>query len=139
MSTFSLGLDAFIAKTKANADTVVRQASLSVLSSVVKRSPVDTGRFRGNWQTTVANPATGTLERDDKGVKGSPPGPEVYSSALNALAGTKAGETVWIVNNLPYAQRLENGYSQQAPAGMVRVTVTEFQRYVAQAASQVDK
>jgi hypothetical protein len=137
VSTFSLGLDAFVQKTKANADTVVRQASLSVLSSVVKRSPVDTGRFRGNWQTTVANPATGTLERDDKGVKGSPPGPEVYSSALNALAGTKAGETVWIVNNLPYAQRLENGWSDQAPTGMVRLTVNEFEKYVKDATAQL--
>jgi hypothetical protein len=133
MGTFSLGLDAFIAKAKANADTVVRQASLSVLSSVVKRSPVDTGRFRGNWQTTIDAPASGDVSLLDKS------GAASISAGVGALTNVKAGETVWIVNNLPYAQRLENGYSDQAPAGMVRVTVTEFQRYVAQAASQVDK
>jgi hypothetical protein len=133
MGTFSLGLDAFIAKAKANADTVVRQASLSVLSSVVKRSPVDTGRFRGNWQTTIDAPASGAVDLLDK------TGAASVSAGVGALSSVKAGETVWIVNNLPYAQRLENGYSDQAPAGMVRVTVTEFQRYVAQAASQVDK
>jgi hypothetical protein len=131
VSTFSLGLDAFIAKAKANADTVVRQASLSVLSSVVKRSPVDTGRFRGNWQTTVANPATGTLQAEDKGGSAS------IAAGVGALTNAKAGDTVWIVNNLPYAQRLENGWSDQAPTGMVRLTVNEFEKYVKDATAQL--
>jgi hypothetical protein len=131
VSTFALGLDAFVQKTKANADTVVRQASLSVLSSVVKRSPVDTGRFRGNWQTTVAAPATGNLNRDDKG------GSEAIAAGVGALTNAKAGDTVWIVNNLPYAQRLENGWSDQAPTGMVRLTVNEFEKYVKDATAQL--
>jgi hypothetical protein len=31
---------------------------------------------------------------------------------------------------MPYALRLEYGWSKQAPAGMVRVTVAEFQAVV---------
>jgi len=34
---------------------------------------------------------------------------------------------IYLTNNLPYAQRLEEGYSQQAPAGMVALTIQEFQ------------
>jgi hypothetical protein len=133
VSTFSLQLDAFVKKAKADADTVVRQSTLSVLSSVVKRSPVDTGRFRGNWQTTIDSPASGTVGQDDKS------GSLAIGAGLAALAGVKAGETTWIVNNLPYAQRLENGYSTQAPAGMVKLTVNEFNKYVAEAVAQVQQ
>ncbi|MNJ81742.1 hypothetical protein D3C77_807050 [compost metagenome] len=43
------------------------------------------------------------------------------------------GQTAFIVNNLPYAIPLEYGHSSQAPAGMVRVTLANFQRIVDEA------
>jgi hypothetical protein len=42
------------------------------------------------------------------------------------VTSVKAGGEVWIVNNLPYAGRLEYGYSQQSPSGMVRVTLANL-------------
>lgn len=42
------------------------------------------------------------------------------------VTSVKAGGEVWIVNNLPYAGKLECGYSQQAPGGMVRVTLANL-------------
>ena len=48
----------------------------------------------------------------------------------------KAGHVFYLVNNLPYIRRLEQGWSQQAPAGMVAVTVSEFQQTVARAATE---
>jgi len=33
-------------------------------------------------------------------------------------------------NHVPYIQRLEDGYSTQAPAGMVKITVAEFEGIV---------
>ena len=42
----------------------------------------------------------------------------------------KLGDTAYLVNNLPYAVPLEYGHSSQAPAGMVRVTIAEFQQIV---------
>jgi len=38
------------------------------------------------------------------------------------------GDIVYLANNLPYAQRLEDGWSQQAPEGMVKLTVQRFQQ-----------
>lgn len=131
MGTFTLGLNDFIRKTNANADQVVRQSTMSLLSGVVRRSPVDTGRFRGNWQVAIAQPATGQLSRDDKS------GSATVQAGLSVVAGAKAGGVIWITNNLPYARRLENGWSDQAPAGMVRLTVNEYRRYVDQAAARV--
>jgi hypothetical protein len=131
MGTFSLDLNKFISKTKANADQVVRQSTMSVLSGVVKRSPVDTGRFRGNWQVSPVNPITSEIARDDK------TGSATIASGLSVMNSVKAGGVVWITNNLPYARRLENGWSDQAPQGMVRLTVQEYRKYVQQAIARL--
>ena len=131
MGTFTVGLAQFVQKTKANADQVVRQACLSLDRGVVMRTPVDTGRARANWQLTINQPATTDLPTTDRS------GTSTIAKALAAVQSAHAGDTVWIMNNLPCAQRLENGWSGQAPQGMVRLTVNEFRKYVDQAAKAV--
>jgi hypothetical protein len=131
--TFSLSLAKFAAKAGKNADAVVRKASLDILGRIVLRSPVDTGRFRANWQLTVGNPGRGEVPAFDK------TGSATIGKGSARLAQFRSGPSIWIVNNLPYAQRLEYGYSQQAPAGMVRVTQREFVSLIARAAQAVPK
>ncbi|MNT90915.1 hypothetical protein D3C72_2319290 [compost metagenome] len=43
------------------------------------------------------------------------------------------GQMAYLINNLPYAIPLEFGHSNQAPNGMVRVTIARFQQIVEQA------
>ncbi len=43
---------------------------------------------------------------------------------------------VTITNDQPYAQRVENGWSSQAPYGMMRKSITEFPDLLAQAATR---
>lgn len=97
---------------------VVRGTLISMGGRIIKRSPVDTGRFRGNWQFTFNSPAMGQLANT------SPPNAELMNAANNLEAGT----VFYMTNNLPYAERLEFGYSSQAPAGMVRVTLQELEQ-----------
>nr|WP_296267456.1 hypothetical protein [Pseudomonas sp. UBA6562] len=85
------------------------------------------GRFRGNWQFSIDSPATNELDRID------PSGNEAISALLNQVQALTIGQTAYIVNNLPYAIPLEYGHSTQAPGGMVRVTLANFQRIVDQA------
>jgi len=91
------------------------------MSAIVQRTPVDTGRLRANWQTTLNAPASSTLESFDQG--------RALTDAASVLAGYAAGNAVYFVNNLPYAQKIENGYSGQAPSGMVAITLQEFSEY----------
>ena len=42
----------------------------------------------------------------------------------------KGGMEFYFTSNLPYAERLEYGWSEQAPAGMVRVSVASWQSIV---------
>ena len=51
--------------------------------------------------------------------------------------GWKPGQTIFITNSLPYAMRLEHGYSKQAPAGMVKLTVQNYAQAVAKAAREL--
>jgi hypothetical protein len=102
-------------------DLAVRKISLEIFSRVILKSPVDTGRFRGNWQVAIGSIPSGTLDLDDK------TGTATVSKADLKLMGAKAGDTIYLANNLPYAMHLEDGHSKtQAPQGMVALTVQEF-------------
>lgn len=151
--SFSSDLKRFTAKTEKNAEKVFRGTFLAMAASIVKRSPVGNpdlwtawdkrtgrylpyeavydvpsgyvgGRFRGNWQTDVNKPAIGEVNTVDA---------TGLSTLLNArLVSTSAniGDSLYFINNLPYAIPLENGWSSQSPHGMVKRTVTEFKREI---------
>ena len=80
------------------------------------------GRFRGNWQVTFDRPAVGAIDRVDKA------GTATLAAGREVLAHYNSGEygSIWFTNNVPYAQRLEYGWSKQAPAGIVRVVAAEI-------------
>jgi hypothetical protein len=122
--TFAAELAAFQRKADENMDLLVRNVTIEAANSVIEMSPVDTGRFRGNWQhgTNNANLVT-TQEVDGTGAATKA---RIAASCANVVAG---GDE-FVTNNLPYAIPLEYGHSQQAPAGMVRVTVARLQQLV---------
>ncbi|POA52127.1 MULTISPECIES: hypothetical protein [unclassified Pseudomonas] len=85
------------------------------------------GRFRGNWQFSIDTPAEGVLDQID------PSGNVTIAVLRTQVQSLTAGQTAYIVNNLPYAIPLEYGHSQQAPGGMVRITLARFQQIVDEA------
>jgi len=129
----SLGdqLKAFAEKTKADMETVVRKTAFSLGESMVVMSPVDTGRFRGNWQYGADTINTSTGGADDKS------GRTALNRIQAGIRGWKPGQTIWLTNSLPYGPRLEAGWSKQSPAGMVRVSVANYQQYIADAIARV--
>lgn len=133
LGNFELDIARFVAKAKGNVDLVIRKISLDIFRRVIMKSPVDEGRFKGNWQVAIGSIPAGTLDIDDK--SGTATLARVTAETLNL----KAGDTIYLVNNLSYARRLEYGHSKQAPAGVVRITVQEFPGVVRQAASEVPK
>lgn len=115
------------------AEQAVRKIVLTMFSEVIQMSPVDTGRFRGNWQTAVGTAPTGIVELLDKD------GAVVIAKVQGEVDGLKVGDTIFMVNNLPYAIPLEEGHSQQAPAGMVGLTVQRFIPVVDQVARALSR
>jgi hypothetical protein len=116
---FTADLTRFLQHTDGNIDKAHRMAVVLVAQGTVLGSPVDTGRFRANWQFGKVLPQ-GTVSSVDTS------GAATIARMAGQVTSVKAGGEVWIVNNLPYAGRLEYGYSQQAPSGMVRVTLANL-------------
>lgn len=93
--------------------TAVRQTVRKMGLKIINMSPVDTGRFKESWRASINQPDL-SLNESGAGLR-----PTVMS--------LKLGDTFYFTNNQPYALRLEFGWSQQAPRGMVRLTIADFQ------------
>lgn len=134
MSTFTLDINKFAEKVGEEADKVVREICLNLLSEIVYKTPVDTGRARANWLTSINAPAIGTIEFNaDAGSGIRAPNKSAASvSAINngvPLLKQATGNVFWITNNLPYIKRLEyEGWSNQAPRGMVGIAIDNMKR-----------
>ncbi|MDI3372361.1 HK97 gp10 family phage protein [Pseudomonas sp. V104_10] len=94
----------------------VRVIALAMLNEIVLRSPVDTGRFRGNNIVSVGAPVYTSSTNVD------PTGSETFQQGVRVMTGLEPFTQVFIQNNLPYAVPLEDGHSQQAPAGIYAVS-----------------
>jgi len=127
--SFAESVTEFSKKTEKKIRQGHQLAIISLFSSVILRSPVDTGRFRANWIITADQPSKDTRMEFDKS------GSYVINTVVKFMEDNKAS-TIYLANNLPYAERLENGWSQQAPYGMVRLSIASFDRMFKEA---VDK
>jgi len=94
-----------------------RELALAVLEGVVARTPVRSGRARANWQAGPGRPPEGVPDETDKD------GRSTVARCRAAIARARPFETIWIVNNLPYIETLEQGSSRQAPRGMAASTL----------------
>lgn len=124
---FAESLAAFAEQAKEAIDDVFREVVIEIGTSVIRLSPVDTGRFKGNWQFTVGAPSNQSIDTVDKG------GHETIANLVAQVSSLEAGQVAYIVNNLVYGVPLEYGHSDQAPAGMVQITLARFQQIVEEA------
>ena len=102
-------------------DDTVRASLIDVASKIILRTPIDTGRARGNWQVSINDQASGIVDENDAD------GSKTIRAAVDNTENA-SGNVWWLTNNLPYIQKLESGSSKQAPSGMVRVTLEEFEQ-----------
>ena len=142
MRTFTVQLRDFADKARGRADDVVGLVTVKIARRLDERSPVGDatywknkppkgyvgGRFRGNWQLGVNVVPAGETGRID------PAGEATLGTIVASVPEHPAGTMMYLANNVPYAQRIEDGWSRQAPTGLVALTASEFQSIVRQAA-----
>lgn len=121
MDSFTLDLQRFRLKTEQQISQAVRKIVLDLHTSIVMRSPVDTGRFRANNSVSLHNLGKdATFEVDKEGTA-------TISRGGQVLAHYELGDTLFIYNNVGYALALEYGHSKQkAPHGIYRISVQEL-------------
>jgi hypothetical protein len=121
---FAADLQKLCDKAQGKMELVVRKTALQLQSSMISMSPVDTGRFRGNWQCGIGQKNTST---------GDAPNSDALGRTAQALPAWKPGQMIWLTNSLPYSYRLEHGWSKQSPGGMVRLTIQSYTEALAKA------
>lgn len=144
--SFTADLSRFVDKATGKVDRVVRGIVIELGTRIIMRNPVgDTkywktkyppkgyvgGRSRANWQYNFGQMPTNVLEIVDTS------GSATIKSLTAGVLGAPAAGIHWIANNVDYIKPLEEGWSRQAPNGMVHVTVLEFQQVVREAANNV--
>ena len=144
MAQWSLDLTEYAKKKQVEIKEVRKAYAFALYSSIVKKTPVDTGRARGNWNISVGH--------DDTTVKETT-SPQYKSTGQ--ISEPNGDESIFISNNLPYITTLEyggfpnppkkdggktvNGYSKQAPEGMVGVTLANNENIFNAAVRSVKK
>ena len=118
---------------------IIRGVIFEIGNRLIQRSPVGDpknwqsppppgyvgGRFRGNWQYSYGSPTETETDRVDS------VGRVTLAALKTGAMASKVAGVHWISNNLPYAERLENGWSGQAlPGGIVGLTEMEFPQIV---------
>ena len=102
---------------RVDSDKMAKRVALKILRILTIVSPVDTGRFKANWRVGIASRDTRATRQQDK--SGGP----TFGKGASKIQRAKRGATLFISNNLPYAKRLNEGSSQQAPANFVEQAI----------------
>lgn len=77
------------------------------------------GTFRANWTAGIGAIDHTTVESTEKSRS---------EGEAKRAAGAELGGVIYFTNSLPYAVRLENGWSKQAPTGMVKLAMASVPR-----------
>lgn len=120
--------------TGAAVNAMMRGLGMEALGRLMQKTPVDTGRARGNWNVSTGTP---DASADDAMTEAGVAAKKAEGvSMINEIDFAK-GEDLYVTNGLPYIQALEDGRSKQAPAGMIKVTVAELKPVAEQIARKV--
>lgn len=121
------GLKKYQKNVKTKLDDKLHKVTRQAFYNLVTMSPVDTGNFRGNWFGSILTAFKGDPNAQifqtttTVGITRGTPPTALEQSHLSPALRAKFGQTVYITNNLNYAQSLENGHSKQAPSGVLHV------------------
>lgn len=125
----------------------VKVVAIELFSGVITSSPVGNpslwknpssaapgysgGQFRSNWFLTFESPSTQITESQNEESQ--------RLSDINNILTTKYSDEYILTNNLPYSERLDNGWSTQAPLGVTRPNVSRVNALIPRIARVANK
>ena len=130
--SFHGDIQAFTEKVQHRGDVILRKVALDLFRGVVMKTPVDTGRARGNWMVGINRIPTET----QLGIENAP-----MTRIISDVSAARWGDSVALANSVAYigvleyggfpnppikGSKTEGGYSKQAPQGMVRITIEQY-------------
>ena len=102
----SLGQDLgrFTVKVTEASEEKIRGSLLDFTKNVIIQTPVESGRLRGNWQSSINQAKLAQLDTKQQGGNG-----EATNEAQKTIAQFELGDIFFFTNNLPYARVVEFG------------------------------
>ena len=107
----------FGVKALKDADKFTKRITGEMLATVVVATPVDTGQARGNWRVSVGMVDKKTDQTQDRSGQGS-----ITKGIATIQSGGGIGKVVYICNSLKYIEKLNNGWSMQAPKNFMQIS-----------------
>lgn len=114
-------------------DQLIRALALEAHGRLIRKTPVDQGRARNNWNVAVGEPDFETTDDEEYPKDGR----DALQKGTAVIAGVRMGDVIYLTNALPYIDALDKGHSGQAPSGMVAVTKKELQPVVGQIIARI--
>lgn len=103
------------------------KATLELHKRIVELTPYKSGAAKLNWIVSAGKPSNEVRKLTGVINLSSDQAESIAISAAEAVvANAKPGEALYIQNNLPYIELLENGSSKQAPSGMTAIAMAEL-------------
>lgn len=124
-------LQRFRERNKRRIKYFMKMATIELYRRLMVVSPVDTGNFRWNWWCQVNGITTRYETHENRGIDLNRP--------ITIFSDFELNDSLYICNSTPYAKRLNEGWSKQAPARFVEITVSGVQNDVNKLLAQAIK
>jgi len=136
--TWEADIKTFADKTKTDLDTTIRNVVKGIAKIIDQRSPVADsdywkkqpkehiigGHYRMNNQYQFGSPATDEIVGQD------PTGSISLRAIEEAVDAAPAAGVHYLSNNVPYARRIEDGWSNQAPKGVYELAIIDAEAII---------
>lgn len=101
-----------------DADELTKKITGDMLTTVIVTTPIDTSAARQNWRVGV-----GSINSlvDENQTDGSGQG-AINRGIATIQSGGGIGKVVYLSNSIRYIERLNNGWSMQAPKNFVQIS-----------------
>lgn len=100
-----------------------RKLGINIDRRVVQETPRDTGSAKASWLVSVNQPDNTIVDKDGEDV-GTAELQAIQAGAAKAKLFT-SGDTMFIQNNQPYINRLNEGWSKNAASGYIDAIINE--------------
>lgn len=100
-----------------------RKLGINIDRRVVQETPRDTGSAKASWLVSVNQPDNTIVDKDGEDV-GTAELQAIQAGAAKAKLFT-SGDTLYIQNNQPYINRLNEGWSKNAASGYIDAIINE--------------
>lgn len=140
--SLDVAVKSFADKIGLSVELVCQRLAEDIWNRITLRTPVDTGRARSSWIMSLGEPkafmaqpkqpSTGKYSQQST----PPPDPAAPFPTDVDIDGT---QPIYITSAVLYIEYLEGGSSQQAPNGMVALTLIEVQAEMQKTLEEIAK